>query len=171
VRAVVDQERTRVAAFIDELDHILDFDRLQEFELMHTLRATFDHHNCRLFFAGFRRTMEARRDINHPLFNFTHEVALEALSADETIEMVTEPLEALGAPVGKTDLPATIYRETAGHPELIQFYCEELLTLQTMLGRLPTPTQRNRFQQSLFPGMCSVRSRTQTRMSIAHVSC
>jgi hypothetical protein len=128
-----------VAVFIDELDRILEFDAKQDWELLNILRETFEGHpNCRVFFAGFRKVMEVQRSMESPLFNFTTPIELPLFTRQETRDMVNKPLERLGIPVATTDLPEVIYRETAGHPELIQIHCAEIIRFVEDHGHVPT---------------------------------
>jgi len=129
VREIIEKEQGEVVLFIDEFDHILDFDEHNRFELTHLLRNASDHPGCRVFIAGFRKVMAAREQMGHPMYNFGQSLPLTGLTLDETIDMVTKPLEHLGIQLPKGDLPATIYRETAGYPELIQIFCAEIIRL------------------------------------------
>jgi hypothetical protein len=115
-----------VAVFIDEVDAILEFDEPQQYELLHLLRATFEHERCRVFFAGFRRVSEAMQNIGTPLYNFTQPIPLTGLSQAETRDMIIGPMSRLGIEV-PPDLPAAIVQETGGHPELIQMFCSEVV--------------------------------------------
>ena len=115
-----------VAVFIDELDHILDFDARQGYSLLHQLRATFEHERCRIFFAGFRTVMEAQRRQTTPLFNFTKLIPLRGLTRREANDMVVRPLDLLGIPVPE-DLPRAIAQETGGLPELVQMCCDRIV--------------------------------------------
>jgi len=129
--------KLRVAVFVDELDELLERDVRDGEYLMKIFRATFQgQDNCRIFFAGFRRVMaEALRD-NSELFNFTNKIYLRGLSREETREMVEEPLRLLGIDV-HDDHVAIIYQETKGHPELVQIYCNTLLSITEREGRIP----------------------------------
>jgi hypothetical protein len=117
-----------VAVFIDELDRILEFDAKQDNEVLHLLRETFEGNSaCRVFLAGFRKVMEVSRSMETPNFNFTTLIELQLFNREETYGMVTKPLERLGIEVANTDLPGIIYRETGGHPELIQIHCAAIV--------------------------------------------
>jgi ATPase domain predominantly from Archaea len=127
-----------VAVFVDELDHILEFDSQQKYGLIHMLRGIFESNaQCRIFFAGFRLVMKEKQSSKSPLFNFTKTVELEGFSREETFEMVTKPLAHLGIDVADTELPKEIYQTTAGHPEHIQICCAELIDLYESTGKLP----------------------------------
>lgn len=137
VHKIADTDNHPVAVFIDELDYILDFDAQQGYEVLHLLRDTFEHPACRIFLAGFRRVMQAKLALANPLFNFTNAEELHLLTREECQEMITLPLTNLGIGLNNSDLPATIYRETGGHPELIQVHCTALIRLYAAKGRIP----------------------------------
>jgi hypothetical protein len=128
VHKIPETEKRPVAVFIDELDRILEFDAKQNYEVLNLLRETFEGHQfCRVFLAGFRKVMEIKQSLNAPTFNFTTLIELSLFKNTDTFEMVTKPLERLGIEVANTDLPAVIYRETGGHPELIQIHCAAIV--------------------------------------------
>ena len=127
-----------VAVFIDELDRILEFDAKQNNEVLHLLRETFEGNPfCRVFLAGFRKVMEVARSMEAPGFNFTATKELLVFNGDETYEMVTRPLSRLGIEVANTDLPAAIYKETGGHPELIQIHCASIVRYFQTYKKVP----------------------------------
>jgi type II secretory pathway predicted ATPase ExeA len=139
VHGLIENDKRSVAVFIDELDRILEFDAKQDWELLNILRETFEGHpSCRVFFAGFRKVMEVQRSMESPLFNFTTPIELPLFTAQETRDMVNKPLERLGVPVATTDLQEVIYRETAGHPELIQIHCTEIIRFVEEHGSVPS---------------------------------
>ena len=140
IHALADRERRSVAVFIDELDGLLIFDAEHNYELLDILREAFNHERCHVFFAGFRITMEAKANRLCPLHNFGRLVALGPLSREETVEMITKPLENLGIDISDSDLAGTIYSETAGQPELIQYCGAELIHYYTEHGRVPDAT-------------------------------
>jgi hypothetical protein len=125
-----------VAVFIDELDHILEFDAADNYRLINLLRATFEHERCRIFFAGFRRVIDAKSRLDTPLYNFTYPVSLTSLTRNETFEMIVGPLSRLGISL-PPQLPEAIMRETSGHPELIQMFCAKVVAYYTSHGRGP----------------------------------
>lgn len=141
VHKIPDTENAKVAVFIDELDRILEFDAKQGYEVMHLLRETFEgNSSCRVFLAGFRKVMEIARSLELPQFNFTTKKELPLFTREETFEMVTNPLERLGIEVANTDLPAAIYKETGGHPELIQIHCAAIVRYVQSYNKIPSGT-------------------------------
>jgi hypothetical protein len=139
IHQLADKEDLTVAVFIDEVDELLALDPLQDHELMNLLRAAFQHEGCRAFFAGFRGAIKAKERNDSPMFNFTRGEVVAAFTREEATAMIVEPLTLLGLDIAETDLPAMIYRETAGHPELIQIFCGEIITLAEEYGQLPSP--------------------------------
>jgi len=129
-----------IAVFIDELDGLLIFDAEHNYELLDTLREAFGHDRCHIFFAGFRITMEAKANKKCPLHNFGPLVALGPLTREETVEMITKPSANLGIAISQSDLIRAIYRETAGHPELVQYCGSELIQYYEEKGQLPDAT-------------------------------
>jgi len=157
IHSLVERENRTVAVFIDELDGLLTFDSENHYELLDILRHAFDHERCHIMFAGFRITMEAKANRLCPLHNFGRLVVLGPLSRDETVEMITRPMENLGIDLSDTDLTEAIYRETAGQPELIQFYGSEIIQYYVETGRAPDSTtlltrivEDRGFEQAIF---------------------
>jgi hypothetical protein len=141
VHSIPETDKVPVAVFIDELDRILEFDAKQNNEVLHLLRETFDGPSpCRIFLAGFRKVMEVKRSMEAPNFNFTTLLELPLFNREETYGMVTTPLERLGIGVANTDLPAAIYRETGGHPELIQIHCAAVVRYFQTSKKVPSGT-------------------------------
>jgi hypothetical protein len=139
IHSLAEKRGVEVAVFIDELDRILEFDEKQGYQLLHLLRNTFEHENCRIIFAGFRKAMDAMDRDDTPLFNFTHRIELTRLSREETNEMVARPLALLGLDVSQ-DMVASIFRETDGQPELIQVFGSAILRFAEEQQRVPDPT-------------------------------
>jgi Cdc6-like AAA superfamily ATPase len=133
-----DSRNEDVAVFIDELDHILDFDSKQGYRLLNLLRASFEHDRCRVFFAGFRTVMAAKNKLDTPLYNFTEPIVLASLTRHETNEMIVGPLTRLGISVPPS-LTELIMHETSGHPELIQIFCSKIVELVGASRTTPRP--------------------------------
>jgi hypothetical protein len=136
VTVLPEKRNEDVAVFIDELDHVLEFDSRQGYALLHKLRATFEHERCRVFFAGFRRVMEAKSRLDTPLYNFTQSLYLAGLSKNETLDMINEPLLRLGVPIPES-LTGVIVTETNGRPDLVQLFCAKVLEFYRNHGRAP----------------------------------
>jgi hypothetical protein len=143
--------RTRdVAIFIDELDHVLEFDDRQSNRLLELLRGVSQQERCRVFMAGFRKTLDATRRREHPLFNFGQNPIVAGLTRGEISNMVTGPLSRLGFAI-EPDLAVAIETETAGQPELIQVFCDVILRHFTPGPRLkPAEVLEKVFQGETF---------------------
>jgi hypothetical protein len=126
----------RVVVFLDELDYILEMDRNQDYECMKLLRAAFDHDRCQIFMAGFRETARARDDNRTPLFGFTETIELHPLGTPEANEMVKRPFRHLGIDVPDHVLTAIVER-SAGHPQIITYFCLGILAFFDRERRLP----------------------------------
>jgi hypothetical protein len=129
IQRKADTSNTSIVLFIDEFDKMLELDAGNNYEFLNLLRETAMHDRCHVMIAGFRRLMETRTRQESPYFNFTKEIMLGRLSREETNDMVSVPLSRLGIRIQGENLPSVIYRETRGHPELIQMYCDAVVRL------------------------------------------
>jgi hypothetical protein len=85
--------------------------------------------------------MQMRVRMDSPYYNFTHEVTLTPLHKEETLEMVTLPLSRLGVDLSATNLATVIHRETRGHPEIIQMYCQTIVKFYEKNRSLPSEAE------------------------------
>lgn len=127
----------RVVLLIDELDYVLDMDRTQSYECLALLRAAFTHERCQVFFAGFRETARALTDNRTPLFGFTDPIDLPPLAMPEANEMIKKPFRVLGIDIPDAVI-MNIAERSAGHPQVITYFCEGILTFYDRERRLPT---------------------------------
>lgn len=110
-----------------------EFDRLLEHTQYHldfctVLRQAAQNKRARFIMAGFREMRRAMCDRDHPFYNFGEQVYLEALERKDVAEMINKPLDALRVKLdGREELISRIFRETAGQPLFVQFYCQTLL--------------------------------------------
>ena len=132
------QQKTYVVILIDEFDSFLAIDGQNNWEFLHLLReAAADEGRCAVVIAGFRLLMQGRVLRSSPYYNFTREIALTPLTKEETLEMVQVPLSRLGIDVADTNIPSVIHRETRGQPELIQMYCQAVISLYERRNTVP----------------------------------
>jgi hypothetical protein len=113
--------------FIDELDYLVTVDSRSGFRFLSFLRMLAEDRSCQVLLAGSYLSMRACRDMQTPLFNFTQPLFLGPLSDVETLDMVSQPLGMLGIDLSGSDIPAAIYDETRGYPELVQICCAEVV--------------------------------------------
>lgn len=117
----------RVVFILDEMDKLLEFDKNHDYQLMRIFRNLSQENLCQFIFAGFRELYHIKRDINNPLYNFYEEIPLLPLEKEHALELVTKPMESIGVKYHNENDRELIFHYTAGHPNLIQFFCKHLL--------------------------------------------
>jgi hypothetical protein len=127
VQSIPKRNRAPVVVFLDEFDRIIQFERFEDFQMLEILRAAFNHDDCRLFIAGFRRVRESALETGSPLHNFTRPEEVRALTQEETANMIEAPTRRLGIDVRSGDLSTAVFQETSGHPRLVQVFCTALI--------------------------------------------
>jgi hypothetical protein len=135
----------RLVFFLDEFDKVLAWHHKDDF-LLNALRASSIAGDTRFIVGGFRDVMRASSDLNSPLYNFARPLLLKEFSREQTAIMVLGPLESLGVRFERrNEVVNRIYDETAGQPNLIQFYCSILVE------ELDRASSRTISPESLFP--------------------
>src|SRR5260370_34297631 len=81
--------------------------------------------------------MKAKKNLDTPLHNFTNFVRVSGLNREETNNMIVGPLSRLGIKIDPA-LPSAIQQETAGHPELFQLFCRNIVDYFREFNRPPT---------------------------------
>jgi hypothetical protein len=116
-----------VTFLIDELDRMLA--RIgNEWDLFDVLRSASIAGKARFIMAGFRRAMIASTNQKSPFFNLATVIRLGRLRRSDVKRMVVVPMERLRVTIQNQDgVVSRIYRETAGMPNYVQFYCKTLL--------------------------------------------
>ncbi len=113
--------------FLDEFDKVLTW-HYEDDTLLNALRASSNVGHSRYIVGGFREVMAAFSDLDSPLYNFARPVRLKEFSREQTAALVVGPLEKLGVKFERgNDVVNRIFDETAGQPNLIQFYCSILV--------------------------------------------
>ena len=137
--------------FLDEFDKVLTW-HYNDDTLLNALRASSNQGHSRYIVGGFREVMRAFSDLESPLYNFARPVRLKEFSREQAAAMVLDPLEKLGVRFERrNDVVNRIFDETAGQPNLIQFYCSILVERMDRQG-----TARSR------PRACSTSTATRT---------
>ncbi len=117
----------QITFLLDEIDTLLERTQHDQ-NFLHVLRSAWSEGRARFIIAGFREARRAIYDTRHPFYNFGDALPLDALQPQEAEKMIKEPLDRLRVKLEPRDeIIARIYRETAGLPNLIQFYCQTLL--------------------------------------------
>lgn len=112
---------------LDEIDRLIVSQRADN-EAFRMLRVAFNQGYCRYIFAGFRDAQREAHEITSPLYNFSQPLYLNEFSRQQARDLILTPMESLRIHVNNPeDVVGRIYEETAGYPNLIQYYCMVLL--------------------------------------------
>ena len=113
--------------FLDEFDKLLAW-HYSDATLLNALRASSNMGHSRYIIGGFRELMHAFSDLESPVYNFARPIRLREFSREQTHAMVVGPLENLRVQFERrNEVVNRIYDETAGQPNLVQFYCNILV--------------------------------------------
>lgn len=119
--------KSKIIFLLDEIDNLIIMQH-GRWELFRMLRASSNKGPCQYIMAGFREAMQARSSQETPFFNFAQEIRLNEFNRQQAQDLIVIPMENLGVHFkNKDDVVGRIYQETAGHPNLIQYYCTILL--------------------------------------------
>ncbi len=133
-----------IVFFLDEFDKVLTW-HYEDDSLLNALRASSNQGHSRYIVGGFREVMRAFSDLESPLYNFARPIRLKEFSREQAAAMILGPLEKLGVQFERrNDVVNRIFDETAGQPNLIQFYCSILVE------RLDREGSRSISPESLF---------------------
>jgi hypothetical protein len=92
------------------------------------LRASANKGACQYIIAGFREAMREQYLLDSPFYNFAQEIRLSEFTRRQAHDLIVTPMENLRVRIeSKDEVVGRIYEETAGHPNLIQYYCMILL--------------------------------------------
>jgi hypothetical protein len=92
------------------------------------LRASANKGACQYIMAGFREAMREQYLLDSPFYNFAQEIRLSEFTRRQAHDLIATPLENLRVRIRhQDDVVGRIYEETAGQPNLIQYYCMILL--------------------------------------------
>jgi hypothetical protein len=99
-----------------------------DWELFRMLRASANKGACQYILAGFREAMREQYLLDSPFYNFAQEIRLSEFTRRQAQDLIVTPLENLRVRLkNKEEVVSRIYGETAGQPNLIQYYCMILL--------------------------------------------
>jgi hypothetical protein len=121
------QLKAKIIFLLDEVDNLVIMQR-GDWELFRMLRASSNKGACQYIIAGFREAMQEQYMLDSPFYNFAQEIRLNEFTRQQAHELIVTPMENLRVHIQKEDaVVSRIYEETAGHPNLIQYYCLILL--------------------------------------------
>jgi hypothetical protein len=119
--------RSKIIFLLDEVDNLVIMQR-GDWELFRMLRASANKGACQYIIAGFREAMREQYLLDSPFYNFAQEIRLSEFTRRQAHDLVVTPMENLRVRIkNKDDVVGRIYEETAGQPNLIQYYCMILL--------------------------------------------
>jgi hypothetical protein len=135
--------KTKIIFLLDEVDNLVIMQR-GDWELFRMLRASANKGACQYIIAGFREAMREQYLLDSPFYNFAQEVRLNEFTRRQAQDLIITPMENLRVRIkNKDEVVGRIYEETAGHPNLIQYYC------MILLRRLDRTGQREISPESL----------------------
>ena len=117
-----------ITYLLDEIDKLLTHlgDDWSVFEVLRSVSA--QDGAARFVIAGFREARRAVNDDRTPFYNFGERLVLDAMERMEVKRMVEFPMDQLRVKFqGRDEILQRIYRETAGMPNFVQYYCQTLL--------------------------------------------
>jgi Cdc6-like AAA superfamily ATPase len=121
------QFKSKIIFLLDEVDNLVIMQR-GDWELFRMLRASSNKGACQYIIAGFREAMREQYMLDSPFYNFTQEIRLSEFTRQQARSLIVTPMENLRVRFrNEEEVISRIYEETAGHPNLIQYYCLILL--------------------------------------------
>jgi hypothetical protein len=119
--------KNKIIFLLDEVDNLVIMQR-GDWELFRMLRASANKGACQYIIAGFREAMREQYLLDSPFYNFAQEIRLNEFTRRQAYELIVTPMENLRVHIKNRDeVVGRIYEETAGQPNLIQYYCMILL--------------------------------------------
>jgi hypothetical protein len=121
------QFKSKIIFLLDEVDNLVIMQR-GDWELFRMLRASSNKGACQYIIAGFREAMREQYMLDSPFYNFCQEIRLSEFTRQQARHLIVTPMENLRVRIrNEEEVVGRIYEETAGHPNLIQYYCLILL--------------------------------------------
>lgn len=115
--------KSKIVFLLDEIDNLMIMQR-GSWDLFRMLRASSNKGACQYIIAGFREAMREQYLLDSPFYNFAQEVRLSEFTKQQARELIVTPMENLRVRFNnKEEIITRIYGETAGQPNLIQYYC------------------------------------------------
>lgn len=119
--------KQKIIFLLDEIDNLVIMQR-GDWELFRMLRASSNKGACQYIIAGFREAMREQYMLDSPFYNFAQELRLNEFTRQQARELIVTPMENLRVRFrNEEEVVKRIYEETAGQPNLIQYYCLILL--------------------------------------------
>lgn len=127
--------KSKIIFLLDEVDNLVIMQR-GDWELFRMLRASANKGACQYIMAGFREAMKEQYLLDSPFYNFGQEIRLSEFTQKQAHELIGIPMENLRVRIrNREEVVKRIYEETAGQPNLIQYYCMILLRQLDFTGQ------------------------------------
>jgi hypothetical protein len=127
--------KTKLIFLLDEIDNLVIMQR-GDWELFRMLRASANKGACQYILAGFREAMREQYMLDSPFYNFAQELRLNEFTRQQARDLIITPMENLRVRFhNQEEIVDRIYEETAGQPNLIQYYCLILLRMLDQTGK------------------------------------
>jgi hypothetical protein len=121
------KHHSKLILLLDEIDDLIVLHG-GDWDLFRTLRAAANKGICQYVVAGFREAQRQLHNLGSPFYNFADEIRLNEFTKQHARELIVTPMQNLGIRFkNESEIVARVYGETAGHPNLIQFYCTILV--------------------------------------------
>lgn len=129
----------KLVFILDEIDDLLSYDKEKDFPLIRSFRSLFQEGYCQFILSGFEILQNMKRGIDSPFYNFCEEIPLGPLEKQFALDLITEPMANIGIGYDNPDDRELILEYTSNHPNLIQFFCKNLIE---KLDENPDPVRR-----------------------------
>lgn len=127
--------KSKLILILDEIDDLIIMHG-GDWDMFRTLRAAANKGICQYVVAGFREAQRQLHNLDSPFYNFADEIRLNEFSRENARELIVTPMQNLGIHFkSETEIVGRMYEETAGHPNLIQFYCTILVRQLELTGQ------------------------------------
>jgi hypothetical protein len=115
--------KSKIIFLLDEVDNLVIMQR-GSWDLFRMLRASANKGACQYIIAGFREAMREQYLLDSPFYNFAQEIRLNEFTRRQAHDLIVTPMTNLRVRIRNQDeVVGRIYEETAGQPNLIQYYC------------------------------------------------
>jgi hypothetical protein len=120
-------EGKKIRFIFDEIDGLLEVDKRNNYQLMKNFRSMSQNRYCQFIFAGFKELYHTKRHFENPMYHFCEEIIMDPLDEEASLDLITKPMESIGIHYHRNEDRELILEYTARHPNLIQFFCKQLV--------------------------------------------
>ncbi|MBC8263172.1 MAG: AAA family ATPase [Anaerolineales bacterium] len=122
------QAGSPVIILLDEVDHLLSYDKAHDWVLAKTFRSLSQEGRCRFLFAGIKTLYHQSHNSEAPFFNFCHTLIIRYLERKDAKRLIMEPMTSMGIVLeNERELLNRILDISTGHPGIVQRMCAALI--------------------------------------------